>query len=394
MALLHLAIVACLTVALAGDRVWRASRPALASPGLTRLTPCGRALCSDDGSRFRWRGITAFALLDLIADGKDQEARAFLQWAHQERFTVVRVLAMNPNGWFDLAAADGRRALPALLRLAADYQLHVQVVALANTTARSGDELRDQVRGIGQLCASADNCLLEIANEPYHSSQAKLQDPALMQAFQRLVPGTVVTAWGAASDYRSDVMAGGTYVVAHVARSGERWTRVSRVRDLAALSRQTGKFVVDNEPIGAAERAERSRRDTVPAAFFAQGALARLLEVGSTFHCSDCLQARVPGPIQKACAKAFIAGSTIVPDAAILAEIDERTPDVATLRRNLEPFGSHAFAAVSRDRGWLALVGDVSDRGPIWTGPWTLDKRIADQPGVSVWTFRHRKNVD
>jgi len=392
--LLRLGAVVCLTAALHGDRAPVAPRSTLSPPASTRLAPCGRALCRADGSRFRWRGVTAFALLDLIADGRVRESRAFLQWARDQRFTVVRVLAMNPQGWFDLSAAEGRRALPALFRLAAGYQLHVQIVALANTEGQSGDELKAQVRAVGQLCAAADNCLLEIANEPYHSSQAKLQDAALMEDLQRLVPGSVPTAWGAASDYRSDLMAGGSYIVSHIARSGDRWTRVARVRDLAALSQRTGKFVVDNEPMGAAERIERNRRDTLPAAFFAQGILARLLEVGATFHCSDCLQARVPGPTQTACARAFIAGATMVPDNVMLADVDARTPDGETLRRNLEPLGPQAFAAVSGNGGWLALVGDGSDRQPTWQAPWTVEKRVAHQPGVSVWTFRRRADLD
>ena len=248
------------------------------APG--RLAPCGRAFCRSDGSRFRWRGVTAFALLDLVADGKEREARAFLQWARDQHFTIVRVLAMNPSGWFDLDARDGRRALPTLLRLAGEHRLYVQIVALANTVERPRSELIEQVREVGRLCAAADNCLLEIANEPYHSSQARLQNADRMRDFQDQVPKGVLTAWGAAADHTSDVMGGGTYVVAHVARSGERWHRVARVRELAALSKRTGKFVVDNEPMGAAERIERSRRDTAPAAFYAQGVLSRILEIG------------------------------------------------------------------------------------------------------------------
>ena len=355
------------------------------APG--RLAPCGRAFCRSDGARFRWRGVTAFALLDLVADGKEREARAFLQWARDQHFTIVRVLAMNPSGWFNLDARDGRRALPTLLRLAGEHRLYVQIVALANTVERPRSELIKQVREVGRLCAAADNCLLEVANEPYHSSQARLQNADRMREFQDQVPKGVLTAWGAAADYTSDVMGGGTYIVAHVARSGERWHRVSRVRELAALSKRTGKFVVDNEPMGAAERIERSRRDTAPAAFYAQGVLSRILEIGSTFHCSDCLEAHVPGPTQQSCAEAFIAGATVVPDDVVLSEVDDGTPDAARLREDLHALGTGAFAAVSGNRGWLALVGEGSDRAIVWKGSWRIEKRIAQWRGVSVWAF-------
>ncbi len=301
---------------------------------------------------------------------------------------------MNPKGWFDLDAVAGRRTFPTLLRLAREHQLYVQIVALANTVGRARAELTEQVREIGRLCAAADNCVLEIANEPYHSSQAKLQNAASMQELQAQVPKGLLTAWGAASNHTSDVMAGGSYVVAHVARSGERWTRIARVRDLADLSKRTGKFVVDNEPTGAAEKIERNRRDTLPSAFFAQGALARLLELGSTFHCSDCLEARVPGPTQKTCAGAFIAGAAVVPDDVVLSEVGERTPDGNALRTAVEALGPRAFVTVSGPRGWLAIVGDGSDRVVEWNGAWTIEKRVAQQPGVSVWTFRHRSDLD
>ena len=84
-------------------------------------------------------------------------------------------------------------------------------------------------------------------------------------------------AWGAASDDLSQAMAGGTFVVAHLGRSGDRWTRVARVPGLAALSSATGKFVVDNEPIGAAEVPERDRRDSAAV----ESALARVRQAAA-----------------------------------------------------------------------------------------------------------------
>src|SRR4029453_12464920 len=142
-------------------------------------------------SRFRWRGVTAFALLDLIADGRDHDARAFLQWARDERFTIVRVLAMNPKGWFDLDASDGRRALPALLRLASEHQVHVQIVALANTAGKPKSEPAERGGEAARFCPPPNTSLLKIAKEPYHSSQARLQNAALMRKFQEQIPKDV-----------------------------------------------------------------------------------------------------------------------------------------------------------------------------------------------------------
>src|SRR3954447_9658424 len=56
-------------------------QPAVAREApLTLLSVCGRALCAGN-TRFPWRGVTAFGLADLVADGRESEARAFVRWA-------------------------------------------------------------------------------------------------------------------------------------------------------------------------------------------------------------------------------------------------------------------------------------------------------------------------
>ena len=360
---------------------------AMAAPAPGRLSPCGRALCAPDGSRFLWRGVTAFGLVDLVADGRAKDADAFLTWAARTGFTIVRVLAMN-GGWMDLAPADGLRALPRVLSSARGHGLYVQVVALAGTGTeafRQDTFLRDQVRAVAQACAAADNCVLELANEPYHGSQAALDDPLRMRRLQVEVPTDVPVAWGAARDHRSDRMAGGSYVVAHVARGGNRWDRVSRVQALRELSRRTGKFVVDSEPIGAAEAPQPSRRDNEPAAFFAQGLLARMVDVGTTFHCEDCLLAKVPGPVQQACADAFVAGATLPAAAATLTLVDSGTPaapfdDLA----HLGP-GTHVFAAVSSTDGIVLVLGTSRPPVPRWRDGWQLSTHLSQWADVHAW---------
>jgi hypothetical protein len=353
------------------------------------LRVCGRALCAGD-KRFRWRGVTAFGLADLVADGRETDARSFMTWARDTGFNVLRVLAMLPSGgWLDLSPADGRRALPRVFAIAQEHGLYVQIVALANTNDRSGHYraepfLREQVREVGRLCATAGNCVLEIANEPYHGSQASLDEPALMQRLQQEVPKELPVAWGAAPGDESHEMAGGTFVVVHVGRSGDRWTRIARMRSLAALSAATRKFVVDNEPIGAAETPERGRRDSAPEAFFAQGVLSRLLDVGSTFHCDDCLPARVPGPVQRRCADAFVEGRRIVPedvDPTIVDAASAATP--ATLA---DGTNGRVFTATAGDRAWSLILGKGNEAAVRWHHGWRAGTRIARRPGVEVWT--------
>jgi hypothetical protein len=358
-----------------------------AAPVPGRLTACGRALCAPDGSRFSWRGVTAFSLVDLIADNRGADAQAFMAWAARTGFTVIRVLAMN-SGWLDLSPADGRRALPRALSLARAHGLYVQVVALAGTgtPAFSSDAfLHEQVRAVARVCAAADNCVLELANEPYHTTQAALNDAARMRRLQRDVPSNLPVAWGAAPDHTSDDMAGGTYVVAHIARHGNRWDRVSRVQELGELSRRTGKFVVDSEPIGAAEAPQPSRRDNEPAAFFAQGLLARIFDVGTTFHCEDCLLARVPGPVQQRCAEAFISGATLPTPATALAIVAVGAPSAPVA--HLGPLSPQArtFAAVARSEGVVLVLDTSQPPQPAWQPQWKPTAQVSQWAGLYAW---------
>jgi hypothetical protein len=295
------------------------------------------------------------------------------------------VLATN-HGWIELSPEDGRRALPKLLALTREHGLYVQVVALAGT--REGplaaeEARREQVRQVGASCAAASNCVLEIANEPYHGTQASLEDPDVMRRLQQEVPSDVPVTWGAANEDASDVMAGGSFVVSHVGRNGPRWTRVARAQELQTLSSRVGKFVVDNEPIGAAERPERNRRDDAPGAFFAQGLLSRLFEIGSTFHCEDCLRARVPGPTQQACARAFIEGATLMPDDLAVRYTEPGSADAPIAAVNTRD--THAFAGISGSQSWVVVLGDGAVPELHWQGGWRTTRQEQPYPGVHVW---------
>jgi hypothetical protein len=68
--------------------------------------------------------------------GSRRRARAFLEWAHDTGFTLVRVLAMNPRGWFDLPRCRRPARCHDCCRSQAS-SLRVQIVALANTTDRT-----------------------------------------------------------------------------------------------------------------------------------------------------------------------------------------------------------------------------------------------------------------
>ncbi|RPJ53484.1 MAG: hypothetical protein EHM24_32825, partial [Acidobacteria bacterium] len=211
---------------------------AAVSPGLGaepapegRLRTAGRHFVTPDGSRFAWRGLTSFRLLEMVAHGRAVEAEALLDWAAGHGVTLVRVLAMADT-LFKLSPDEGRAALPRLLKLAADRGVYVEVVALADTVKAPVD-LREQVKAVGAICAGQDNCLLEIANEPWHPSQQPgLGAPTTLASLRALVPRAVPVSLGSPSDDASDEYALGDYLTPHLQRSDDQggWGHVLRMK--------------------------------------------------------------------------------------------------------------------------------------------------------------------
>jgi len=291
-----------------------ASGPQAGTPASCgRLAVRGIDIVCGDGGRFHWRGVTAFALLEQIAHGRPVDADAYMRWARATGFNLVRVLAMA-DILFKLSPDDGRRHLPALLDSANELGLYVEIVALADT-ARYGmtaTALRDQVAAIGRIAASHPNAVVQIANEHYHPTQSReLHDPAALRELARLLPPSVLHTESAAGEDTAP-QPQGMYITRHLSRSGSPARMIERVQLLGGLAVEAGKPVVNGEPIGAAERDEPGRRLADPG-FFRD--LARRTSAaglaGGTFHCEDGLFARVPGPVQQACARAWVEGASV-----------------------------------------------------------------------------------
>jgi len=278
-----------------------------------RLSTRGTAIVCSDGTPFQWRGVTAFALLEQIAHGRRLDADAYMQWARATGFNLVRVLAMA-EVLFTLTPEEGRQHMAALFRMAAERGLYVEIVALADT-ARFGTTalgLREQVAAVGTIAAGHPNAVVQIANEHYHPTQSReLHDAAALRELARLIPSRVLyTESAAAEDTATEPQ--GMYITRHLSRGGSPARMIERVRLLGRLAVEAGKPLVDGEPIGAAERDEPGRRLADPG-FFRD--LARQMSAaglaGGTFHCEDGLLARVPGPVQRACARAWVEGGSV-----------------------------------------------------------------------------------
>jgi hypothetical protein len=266
------------------------------------LRASGTRFINADGTRFTWRGITAFRLVEFVALGRESEADAYLKWAASKKLNVVRVLVMA-DGLFKLAPADGVRALPRLLELAGKRRLHVEVVALADTAAIALD-IPAHVKAVAAICARHPNALLEIANEPVHPTQTKaLHDAVHVASLGKLVPAGVPYALGSIEN--GDGFAAGTYMTWHAPRTAD-WP--AEIAKGAALVKKFDKPLVNDEPIGAADKGSPGRRGNDPKRFKAAGEATRRAGMGGTFHYEGGLQAKLPTKIETACLDAWLSG--------------------------------------------------------------------------------------
>ncbi len=325
-----------------------------------------------DGSTFQWRGITAFRLVDHVADGEEQRARDFLQWTRSEHLTVVRVFSML-HGFFDLPPARGRAALPRLLRLAASYGLHVEVVGLTGTGEGGAVNPRAQIRELARIVARHDNALLELANEPYHPTQsADLHRPEFLQGLASLVPRTVPVSLG--SIEKDHGFATGTYVTWHVPRRTDRdggWGHVLAVAEGADFPQRFRMPVISDEPIGAGPEFQPGRRDDDPDRFRAAALLTRLAGLGATFHYEGGLHALVPQGTELACFKAWNEAWTLLPPDIEQRGVFRKAGDDGAVVRGFDSGSAlGVFERRDGDRAWVLAVRPGASVGLQWSEGW------------------------
>ncbi len=357
----------------------------LASPPATRhLRTDGTRFVNADGTTFQWRGITAFRLLDYISEGEQARARAYLAWARSHGLTVVRVLAMLDDVFFDLPAAGGHGSLGELLTLADAEGIHVEVVGLTETAKRTIDP-RKQIAMLGGIAARHHNAILELANEPNHPSQsADVHRPEFLKSIAASLPDEVPVALG--SSESNEGFAAGDYVTWHAPRDAEHdgWGHVLAIAAAANLVPRFRKPVISDEPIGAAATFESGRRDNDPDRFRAAALLTRLAGLGATFHYEGGLHARVPEGPELACFEAWNEAWRLLP-----ADIEHR----GAFRRAGDPGaavrafdGGSALGVFERQdagRAWILVVRPAAKVSLHWADGWsaTASKRAG---GVEI----------
>ena len=353
------------------------------------LQVSGSGFVTADHHPFQWRGITAFRLLDYVAHGKEADVERFLTWVSQQRLTVVRVLAMG-QGFMNLSPSEGQQALPRLLQMAAQHDLHVEIVALAGTRDAAVN-LDDHLAQVGRIAAGFGNALVEVANEPVHSSQsAEVQRPEVLARLRTAVPSSVPVALGSV-EY-GEGFAAGDYVTWHVPRDDrlDGWGHVLAVAEGAGLVRRWNRPIVSDEPIGAGAVYQPGRRDDSLARFRAAALVTRLAGLGATFHYEGGLQATIPSGRELECFQAWNEAWTLLP-----ADIEQS----GTFRRAGEDRAAvsefrtdKALAVYERQRGntvWVVIINPKEDFAMRWRPGWIPgETRRLD----GVWLLNARRD--
>lgn len=278
-----------------------------------RLRAEGTALVDAAGERY----IPAFASALTILTKTPAERAAVLDELAGLGFNGIRVFA-GALLWAPQTPAQALAALPDVLRETAARGLYVQVTAI--TDSRDGGyDVRAHLAAVADLTAGFEHTILESGNELYHGTQADVVND--IQAFCEMSRATLAgypNLWGLGAGNHDEPIAGrydaacGPLNFVHL-RRGQPAHMLDALHGLAAIARDTGRPVLNSEPIGAAEVSRPGARLADPAWFGEMAHRGVSLGLGAVFHSEDGLHARPLSPLQLEAARAFIEGMRRAP---------------------------------------------------------------------------------
>ena len=343
------------------------------------LRVSGERFVNADGTPFEWRGVTAFRLAEFVAAGRERDADAYLAWAQAQKLTIVRVLTMAKH-LFELPPDRGRAAMARLLTMAAARGLAIEIVALADTGSYQFD-IDAHVRELGQICARAGLCTIEIANEPIHATQdRRVHDQKFLAALRRLIPAEVPCSLGLGT--AGDAPGPGDYVTVHFPRE-DGWKHVAALAEGVALRQRFKAPVVNDEPIGAGNETIPGRRDADPERFRAAALLSRMADLGATFHYDGGLQAVVPAGPQAACFEAWRSAWELLPRAPISGFRELKPSDPITLT----PAPASAWIGQAGSGLWVLAIGTAGPAQATAGSGWRLEANHV-WPSSGLWSLK------
>lgn len=296
----------------------------------------------------------------------------------------------GPTPWSGTERKHVYDKLPRYLQDCADRGLNAYLSYC--TEAGTGYDLAAHVQAVEAIAREFPAVVLrEVANEPWHPTQGgRLSRPAAGELLA-VMGTTLPIALGAAEDDESADYAHGDFVASHLSRSRDKWNQVRRVRELLAMSEQTGKPVLNQEPIGADEASIPGKRESDPAFYFTLGALNRLFLGGNgVFHSQAGLMAERLGPNQRRCAEAYLRGVRVWPGAHRLQylNVGHSGSPIVSARFNDGDMSrdgcTRSYSGLDGDSGINVTLGISSNPGLSWGNGWRQGEVLGEMTGVRV----------
>ena len=286
-------------------------------PPLQRLRADGRIFRTEDGTPWRWRGVTAFPLLDRYARGDDITPilTAF------KGYNLLRVFWYVPwpgTGWETQPADQVRN----FANFVGNHGFYVELVLLTDDNPARIEPARQLVRELSN--DPPINLLFEIGNEPNIHKNVNvwaLRDVLDASPFLYASGDNEREPWF------------GRYLTAHTPRDNE-WPR--KAHDLLEYYYGGGPGSPTDPPhhvpVIADEPIRPDEAGYVESDFLAYFATSSLLGSGATFHYEGGKWGRVPTGDEARCAAASLAGMMAFPADAPLGPYSRIDEQGATLR--------------------------------------------------------------
>jgi hypothetical protein len=320
---------------------------------LPPLSTSGR-LFIRNGQPFRWKGVSAFRLLDRFARGED--IGPFLR--AYDGFTVLRVwVSVNwdaPFGW----EAPPVETIKAFLRRVAADGFYVELTLLTDDAPVRGPPARALVEALAQA-PRPTNLVLEAGNEP--QVHKAIDTAALRGTLER---SGFLHASGDSSDRFY-----GSYLTAHTGRDRGDWPR--RAHDLLEYYNGGGPDAPTDPahkvPGVCDEPGKREDVGDIATEWRAYFAACALMGAGATFHSETGKQADLPTPDEARLAAIALEALNAFPADApngSYRRIDEHGASLRTYvigERYMVRIGPTTPAAP--EPGWRALDAD----GVLWS---------------------------
>lgn len=328
------------------SRPIRRSLPEPPAPGTIGVLTTSGPIFRCDGQPWRWKGVSAFRLLDHFA--REENIDPFL--AAYAGFNVLRVwlyVMWANGGWWTIPNVE---TIKLFLAYCAARGFYVELTLLTDDDPTRIPEAQQIVAALAQE-PRPTNLLIEIGNEP--QTHKNINTPALRVACE--TSGFLFSS----GDYENSDRFFGTYLTAHTPRDDE-WPR--KAHDLLEYWTGGGPTGPNDPahkvPIVADEPKRPDQAGYIATDFYAYAAACSLLGAGATFHSERGKQAEPPTADEARCRDAFLRGLTVFPSdvpGGPYRRIDEHGDTLRTYTVGSYMVRVRPQTTTAPEPGWTAL---------------------------------------